>query len=64
MPKMTTSVTNCPKCGHSFKLETKGILGGIIAQMFMHSILDKAKKRKQGMDFECGRCGHKWTEKE
>lgn len=49
---------DCPVCGARMEIKTKGILGGILAQMFTHRVFD-AFDRKGG-HVTNGRCGHEY----
>lgn len=54
-----TTVTGifCPKCKKEIEIKTQGLLGGILSQFFVHSIIDFAKK--EGGSIICP-CGHKF----
>ena len=61
--EMTTAYPefDCPNCGNKAKLETKGLLGGIIQQMFINSVMEHARKRD--LTITCKICGCKWQRK-
>jgi hypothetical protein len=58
MIKLTTRLgIVCPKCGEELKLKTRGLLGGIFAQIFVHAAIGAAPKGVT--EFKC-KCGHKF----
>jgi len=54
--KMTTG-TNifCPHCKKELQVETEGLLGGVLQQLFLQSAMERL--RKEGGKIKCGSCG-------
>lgn len=56
--EMTTGTDiTCPKCFKEIEITTQGLFGGILKQMFIGSVIDRAKK--EGAIITCS-CGHKF----
>ncbi len=58
MKMTTTSEIICPNCDTELEIETEGLLGGILKQLFIQSILTRAKT--EGATVTCGQCKHKF----
>ena len=48
----------CPQCGTGVEITTRGILGGIIPQMFIHWAIDKMLKKD--LVVTCTKCEHEF----
>ena len=48
----------CPKCRKEVEIITEGLFGGILKQMFIGAVMDRAKK--EGAVITCSFCDHKF----
>ena len=58
MEMTTTTEIICPRCDTELMIETEGLLGGILKQMFIGSLINRAKT--EGGIVTCGTCKAKF----
>ena len=57
--EMTTGTDiTCPKCRREVEITTQGLFGGILKQMFIGAVIERAKT--EGAIITCSSCGHKF----
>ncbi len=45
----------CPHCGEEVEIETSGLLGGILKQLFIRGVINRVKQEGAKIT---GKCGH------